>query len=122
MNPSPRILLVDDDDDLRLVLKQLLESGGYRVVGSSQCGTAIELLRDESFDMVLLDITLPDNSGFGVLEFLKANNLPTKVIVITGTVGLENAIRSAALGVLDYIVKPFAPHYLLRSIQHALEV
>ena len=121
MNPFPRILLVDDDDDLRLVLKPLLECDGYSVVGSSQCSTAIQLLRDEVFDVVLLDITLPDRSGFGVLEFVKANNLPTKVIVVTGTVGLENAIRSASFGVMDYIIKPFAPHYLLRSIQHALE-
>ena len=120
MDPNARILLVDDDDDLRSVLQTLLELKGYSVVGAADCNSAIQLLRDGNFDLVLLDIALPDRNGFGVLEFVKEHCVHSKVIMMTGTVGLENAVRSATLGVMDYITKPFSPHYLLRSIQNAL--
>lgn len=122
MDPSARILLVDDDEDLRVILLPLLESRGYDVVEASDCSTALQLLRDRIFDVVLLDITLPDRSGFGVLEFVAENHIRSKVIMMTGTSGLENAVRSATLGVMDYITKPFTPHYLIRSIQHALAI
>ena len=121
MKPPARILLADDDDNLRVILQPILESGGYRVVGSSDCRTTIQLLRDEPFDLVLLDITLPDRSGFAVLEFVRENSLSSKVIIITGTDGLQNVIRGATLGVMDYLIKPFTSNYLLRSIRHALE-
>ena len=122
MNSPAKILLVDDDDDLRDVLQIILESGGYHVVESRDCTTAIRLLKEERFDIVLLDIGLPDGSGFNILEFVKESCPSSKVIMVTGTVGLANAIKSATLGVSDYITKPFTPHYLLRSIDHALSV
>ena len=120
MKPPAKILLVDDDEHLRLVLRPVLESGGYRVFESPDCSTALELLRTQTFDVILLDITLPDRSGFAVLEFVMENHTSSKVIMITATDGLQNAIRSATLGVIDYVTKPFDPNSLLRSIQHAL--
>ncbi len=120
MSSSAKILLVEDDNDLRGVLRQILEARNYVVAGSSDCRTAIQRLQDETFDLVLLDIGLPDKSGFEVLEYIRDNGLCSKVIMLTGTVGLQHAVRSAKLGVTDYITKPFAPHYLLRSIEDAL--
>ena len=120
MDPSAKILLVDDDDDLRGVLQTLLELRGYSVVGAPDCSTAIQILRDGNINLVLLDIGLPDRSGFGVLEFVRDHCVHSKVVMMTGTVGLENAVRSATLGVMDYITKPFSPHYLLRCIQNVL--
>ena len=117
-----RILLVDDDDDLRDLLHTLLSLHGYSVAEADTGGLAMDLLRNQEFDLVLLDLTLPDGSGFRVAEFLRANNLPGKVIVITGTDGLDNALRGAALGVQDYITKPFKPQYLLKSIEHAFSI
>lgn len=122
MEIGTRILLVDDDDDLRDLLQTLLRTHGYSVTEAQTGNIAMDLLRDQKFDLVLLDLTLPDGSGFRVAEFLRANKLPGKVIVVTGTDGLENATRGAALGVQDYITKPFKPQYLLKSIEHALSI
>ncbi len=119
---SPRILLVDDDDDLRDLLHTLLGLQGYSVTEARTGNLAMDLLRAQNFDLVLLDLTLPDGSGFRVAEFLRENKLPGKVIVVTGTDGLENATRGAELGVRDYITKPFKPQYLLKSIEHALSI
>ena len=112
--------MVDDDDSLRAVLRGVLMSRGYCIVEAPDCRTALELLRSVKFDVVLLDITLPDRSGFEVLGYVSENQLSCKVIMITGTMGLENAMKSAARGVQDYITKPYTSNYLLRSIEHAL--
>jgi DNA-binding response OmpR family regulator len=122
MGMDARILLVDDDDVLRGLLRTLLSSHGYSVAEASTCNLAISLLGSQPFDLVLLDITLPDGSGFSVAEFLREKNIPSKVIVLTGTNGLDIALKGASLGVQDYISKPFKPQYLLNSIRHALSL
>ena len=117
-----RILLVDDDDDLRGLLRTVLKYNGFSVTEARTGNLAMGLLRSQQFDLVLLDITLPDGNGFRVAEFLRENKFSSKVIVITGTGGLENAVRGASFGVRDYISKPFTPQYLLRSIEHVLSI
>jgi DNA-binding NtrC family response regulator len=117
---TARILLVDDDDGLRSVLERTLNARGYAVTGVSDRNTALDVLHHQTFDVVLLDIALPDGNGLAILDLLKQPHLASRVIVLTGTVGLENAVRSAILGVHDYITKPFTFNYLLRSIQHVL--
>lgn len=120
MQSSVRILLIDDDDDLRDVLGRALDLKGYSVTGASDCHTALSALLSQTFDVVLLDISLPDGSGFRILDWLKERQQSPKVIMLTGTVGLENAVRSVVRGAHDYITKPFTINYLLRSIQHVL--
>jgi DNA-binding response OmpR family regulator len=115
-----KILLVDDDKEGRNSVREILKSSGSPVVEESDCENAFSMLASESFDLILLDITLPDKNGFRVLEFLKENHVASKVIVITGTVGLENAIRSATPLAMDYIKKPYNPDCLLKSIEHVL--
>jgi len=117
---TARILLVDGDKDLRDSARAILKSSGYLVVEATDHEHAFSLLASEKFDLILLDITLPDRSGFRVLEFLKANHVASKVIVITGTIGLVNAIQSPTLEKPEYVTKPYNPHYLLKSIQHVL--
>ena len=123
MDTTTKILLVDDDDDLREIVRaEVITLKGFHVAEAQDCGTALRLLQTESFDLVLLDITLPDNSGLEVLRFITRKHLRTKVIMVTGTVGLENAIKSTTLGAQDYITKPFTINYLLRSIDHVLSI
>lgn len=117
---AAKILLVDDDKNRRDSVRVILKSSGYLAVKEADCENAFSFLAGERFDFILIDITLPDKSGFKVLEFLKENRLPSKVIVITGTVGLENAIRSATPLAIDYIKKPYNPNCLLKSIEHVL--
>jgi DNA-binding response OmpR family regulator len=120
MEKAAQILLVDDDDDIRNLLQMVLNDGGYSVTPAGSGEAAIGLIRNHHFDVVVLDLTLPDGNGFRVAEFLQDNKIPGKVIVITGTSRLENAIRGASLGVHDYLTKPFTPNHLLRSIENAL--
>lgn len=117
---SAKLLLVDENKERREALRTVLVSNGQFAVHAVDCEKAISMIAGETFDLILLDVTLPDRSGFRVLEYLRENHLAGKVIVITGTVELENAIKTAAPGAGDYLVKPYNPRYLLMSIEHVL--
>ncbi len=117
---AAKILLIDDNKNRRDSLRVVLMSNAQFILEAADCSSAISLLTTESFDLILIDVTLPDKSGFRVLEFLRENHLARKVIVITGTVELENEIKSTTPGAGDYITKPYNPRYLLMSIEHVL--
>ncbi len=119
-NMPAKILLIDDNKERRDSLRGVLMSNAQFIVDAADCTNAISMLKTGNFDLILLDVTLPDKSGFPVLEFLRENHLAGKVIVITGTVELENAIKSTTPGAGDYITKPYNPRYLLMSIEHVL--
>ncbi len=114
------ILLVDDDDTLRGVVRATLEMEDYEIVEAPSCRTALAMLGKQSFDLVLLDIHLPDGSGLRVLEAVSERRPSTIVMMMTGAVGLDNALKSIKLGASDYITKPFSSNYLLKAIEHAL--
>jgi DNA-binding response OmpR family regulator len=122
MEIGAHILLVEDDNELRTLLHTVLSYNGYSVTEASDCHAALDLLQRQTFDVVLLDITLPDGKGFRVAEAIRENHMTTKVIMLTGSGGIENAMRGATLGVEDFLTKPFHPNYLLGSIKHALSV
>ena len=117
---AARILLVENDRERRDSVQELLKPSGYLVVEAADHEKTLSLLASEKFDLILLDITLPDKSGFGVLEFLEKNHIASKVMVVTGTVGLANVVTSAAPGAQEQVTKPFAPADLLKSIEHVL--
>jgi DNA-binding response OmpR family regulator len=119
---ATRILLVDHDKVRSDNVRAILTSKGYQVVDEADREKVFSLLTSGRFDLILLDITLPDRSGFRVLEFLKKNHLPSKVMVLTGTTGLPEVLSSAIAtpGSQDYITKPYSPDDLLKSIEHVL--
>ncbi len=117
---AAKLLLIDDDGNRRDSVREMLKSNSSFVVEGADCVTGISLLATETFDLILLDITLPDRSGFLVLQFLEKNHIASKVMVITGTVGVANVIRTATPGAREYITKPFNPDDLLKSIEHIL--
>jgi DNA-binding NtrC family response regulator len=117
-----KILLVDDDDDLRGFVRETLAEQGYDVTEAFDYDTAVRQLQQGVFQVILLDITLPGKSGLDVLEFVQCSRLGCAVIMLTGTSGLDLAIRSVAHGAKDYITKPCSPNYLLQSVEHALSI
>jgi DNA-binding response OmpR family regulator len=117
-----RILILEDDDDLRTLVRELLGRNGYSVTESRTIQSAMSLLSTGQFDLLLLDINLPDGNGFRVAEYVREKDLPTKVIVMTGESGLDNAIRGATVGAQDFIAKPFTPQYLLKAIKNVLSI
>jgi DNA-binding response OmpR family regulator len=115
-----KLLLVDNNGSRRDAVREILKASDAFVVEAADCVSAISMLADEKFDLILLDITLPDRSGFTVLKFLETNHIASKVMVITGSIGIANVIRSAAPGAKEYVTKPFHPDDLVQSIEHVL--
>ena len=118
-----RILVVDDNASNRDLLFRRLSRDGHRVTRAESGQRAVELLAVEEFDLVLLDLMMPDLNGFQVLERLKADErlhaLP--VIMISGLQETDSVIRCIEAGAEDYLTKPFNPVLLRARISACLE-
>jgi two-component system cell cycle sensor histidine kinase/response regulator CckA len=118
---SETILLVEDDEDLRLTTTSMLESAGYHVLAAASALAAIELarMRDTSIDLVLTDVVMPTMSGTEMLPLLRAFRPGLKAIFMSGYAGEHIAARGISLG--DVLLeKPFSKNDLLRKIRKAL--
>jgi len=120
MAEKNRILVVDDEDALRTVLSAELEGEGYRVSSAGDGAEAINILKTQVFDLILLDIKMPNVDGFEVLKFAKENQPSTKVIMLTGFADLKNAIESKKLGAEDFVSKPYDLVDLLTTVERVL--
>ena len=114
-----RILVVDDDVEIRNVLRKLLFNSGYAVEEAGTAEEATEKLRDAEVDLVLLDLGLPDRSGHEVLEAIRSDPatrlLP--VVVLTGNATKEQKLRAIREGVTDFIPKPFSAEELVPRVR-----
>ncbi len=120
MADKSRILVVDDEDALRMVLSSELSSSGYEVATASDGDEAITVIQNKKFDLVLLDIKMPKVDGFEVLKFIKKNYPAVKVIMLTGFADLKNAIESKKHGAEDFVSKPYDLVDLLTTIERVL--
>ncbi len=115
------ILIVDDDTDFRQSISKALRGSGYRTDEASSGKGAIEKAASDRFDIVLLDLMMPDMSGIDVLTELRRIRPKTKVIMITAFATINNAVESIKRGASDYISKPFKINELLTTIRRVLE-
>lgn len=114
-----RILLVEDDTDIVENLTQFLEKEGYDTQVAMGQGEALKRLTEESFDLVLLDISLPDGNGYAVCRAVKAEkDIP--VIFLTASGDEYSVVTGFDLGADDYIAKPFRPRELVSRIKNVL--
>lgn len=117
-----RIMIVEDNDYNRDILRRRLEKEGYRVIECINGRLALEALSTEKVDMILLDIMMPEMDGFQVLEALKSDsklkNIP--VIVISALSEIDNAVKCIELGAEDHLPKPFSPTLLRARINAGL--
>lgn len=120
MPPKNRILVADDEDALRSVLSSELEGEGYSVKDAADGQQAISWLKKQEFDLILLDIKMPNVDGFEVLKFVKENHPKTKVVMLTGFADLKNAIESKKLGAEDFVSKPYDLVDLLTTVERVL--
>ncbi len=114
-----KVLVVEDDHDLALLLRRQLEAEGYQVLLAGSGEDALWLAREEQPQLITLDIMLPDLDGFVVLERLKDSPVTAPIPVIIVSV-LSDPDKGYALGAVDYVVKPFEEEKLLQSIRTAL--
>lgn len=113
----PTVLVVEDEKDIREVLRRYLERAGFSVLTTPSGAEALRLL--SSADLVVLDLGLPDVEGTDILrEIHGIGSLP--VIVLTARSGTEDRIRGLELGADDYVTKPFSPHELVLRVQAVL--
>ena len=115
-----KILIVDDEADLRGLLKSILETD--YVVTEAENGTALKkLFTGEAPDIVLLDLNLPDASGLDLLPLIKKSWADTEVVVLTGAATFETAVEATKRGAFHFITKPFDTQHLLVTLERAIE-
>jgi two-component system cell cycle sensor histidine kinase/response regulator CckA len=121
MSSVPKILIVDDEPRMCESLKTLLMPHCYEVDIANNGKQAIGCLAQKTFDIVLLDIVMPDMDGQQVLDYVRDQRPETLVIAITGQASMESAVAALRHGAYDYLSKPFEHEELLRRIRNALE-
>ncbi len=114
------ILVVDDDDGIRSLVKKYLNENNYLVTTASSAEDASEKIKIIKFDMIVLDIMMPGKSG---LEFIKENKkrLETPIILLTAKGEAEERIEGLEIGADDYLPKPFEPKELILRIQNIIK-
>lgn len=116
------LLIVEDDHDIQAVLEQLLGLAGYNTVSVASGNEAREFLRDRTVDLVLLDVMLPDVSGYDLCEELRQEgSARTPIVMLTALAQQQNIVQGLRAGADDYIRKPFLPDELILRIQRLIE-
>jgi len=118
---SARILVVDDEEVVLASCRRAL-GNGERVVETASSGTeALKKIEEAHYDVILLDIKMPDLDGLEVLQRVKESHPDIEVVMVTGLSQIETAVRSMKLGAFDYVPKPFDPDELAVVVDRALE-
>jgi two-component system alkaline phosphatase synthesis response regulator PhoP len=118
---ATRILLVEDEESIRQTLQLNLELEGYEVIGAEDGRRVIQLFKEQHFDLVLLDIMLPEISGLELCEQIRLINLDVPIIFLTAKDQTMDKIVGLKKGADDYITKPFSLEELLLRIQILLK-
>jgi DNA-binding NtrC family response regulator len=119
--PEPAILVVDDESEIREGLELLLRSEGYGVSLADSAEAALARLGDRPFDLLLLDVSLPDRSGLDLLKEIHGRDPSLSIILITAYGSIDMAREAFKSGAQDYITKPWSNDELLAQIANAVE-
>ena len=117
---KPYIMVVDDEPDIRSLVKDILEDEGYAVGVAQDGASARSLLRDRMPDLVLLDIWMPDIDGISLLQEWVATGLKAPVVMVSGHGTVESAVEATRHGAFDFLEKPLSLGKLLQTVQKAL--
>lgn len=122
MKPIHRILIVDDEDNVRRMLSTAFALQGYETHCANNGRTAIQLFADISPDLVLMDIRMPEMDGINALKEIRRRDNRTPVILMTAYAEVETAVEALRCGAFDYVIKPFDLDELNLIIQRALQL
>ncbi len=122
MSEARRVLVVDDQDDIREMARLVLTGAGYEVVTAASGREALALVRTSAFDLVLLDINMPELDGWATLRLLRADEAHDTLPVAMFSVKSEVRDKVASLkdGAIDYITKPFGVDELATRVSRIL--
>lgn len=117
---SKKILVVEDEQSLNKVISKRLENAGYEITSCFNGQEAIDTIRKNNFDVILMDIMMPKLSGTEVLSIMKLEKIETPVLFLTAKDSISDRVAGLDLGAHDYIVKPFSFDELLARIRMIL--
>ena len=117
--PGMRVLLIEDDTATAQSIELMLRSESFNVYSSDLGEEGIDLGKIYEYDIILLDLNLPDMSGFDVLRKLRISKVKTPVLILSGLAGIEDKIKGLGFGADDYMTKPFHKAELVARI-HAI--
>jgi len=116
-----RILLVEDEESLRETLKLNLELEGYEVVASANGKDALKRFKEQHFDLLILDVMLPEVDGFQIAEQVRLTNTDVPIIMLTAKDTSNDRITGLRKGADDYLTKPFVLEELLLRVQKLIQ-
>ncbi len=116
-----RILVVDDNKELREILEEYLKEEGHDVNGSANGRDALESHRKDPFDLIVTDLNMPEISGMELIRTIRKENPDTEFVIITGYASMDSAVEAVRMGAFDYIVKPFRMEELQVVVKNARE-
>jgi DNA-binding NtrC family response regulator len=118
---TPKILLVDDEERFRITLGKMLRAQGLEVTVLGSGREALEELNKEAYDVMVLDVRMPDMDGIATLTEIKKIAPQIEVIILTGHASMDAAVEIMTLGGYDYLLKPCPVEDLLAKIESAYE-
>src|SRR5258705_6895938 len=114
-----RVLLIEDDSATAQSMELMLKSESFNVYTTDLGEDGVDLGKLYDYDIILLDLNLPDMSGFEVLRLLGVSKVKTPILILSGLAGIEDKVRGLGFGAADYITKPFHKDELVARI-HAI--
>lgn len=118
----PQILVVDDEEGIRVTLREFLREAGHQVETAETASEALGLLKSSAFDVVVSDVILAGTSGLDLLKFIHDTAPNVQVIMMTGEPSVESASAAVRSGAVDYMFKPVTKNAVLRAVGHAAEI
>ena len=122
MDKNVRILIVDDDENIRRTMQTIFENEGYVVDLATTGNEAIELTQERTYNIALLDIRLPDMEGVELLNLIKDNVPKTRKIMVTGYPSMQNAVSALNKNADAYLIKPVGIESLLSTVKEQLRL
>lgn len=116
LNTMRRALIVDDEEDIGFIVSKLLKKEGMTVSYASSIGKGRQLLSSQEFDVVFLDLHLPDGTGFDLVPKIQQQQKKAKIIIISAFDGVEESRKSNEFGIKHFIKKPFDRHQVMEAV------
>ena len=122
MAQKAHLLIVDDEANTLASLSRAFRLEGHTAAVCDNANKALELAKVQSFDLILSDVVMPGKDGLALLEELKAQGVPTPIVMMSGQAHIEMAVRATRLGALDFLEKPISTEKLLLTVENALKL
>lgn len=114
-----KVLLVDDEEDFLQSLSQRLETRGLKVTGATRGEEAVDIVDQQDFDAIVLDLAMPGMDGLETLKKIREKHPEAEIIMLTGHASIKSSVEAMKLGAEDYLEKPFEINELMEKINEA---